>query len=243
MAPASEARERWQALFEGTAGSQLLADIEGAKTPESDWAEYTFEKTADYTRAVIASFAFLEDGAPFSTAETGVFAGGTSAILLQVLGRRWPGRAVHVGVDPYFGPGQSYPDLADTYGLDAYLRALKNLGALASCLRAPYLPFVMSSGTFIHADLLPPSYRFRLFHLDGDHSREAVLRELHYFSSHSRDGAVFILDDVGEGFSGVSAAAGEFQQRQPNFTELKRFIYDLEAGRIGFAVYALPAGR
>ena len=230
----------WWSFFQAAGDSALYREITNISLPVTDWADHSSAKVDDFLRAVLASFELLRHTGPFSTLETGVFAGGTSAIFLHVLGSEFQERSIHVGIDPYFTHGQSYPEYEEHYGIDAYLTGLNNLSETALRLRIPYVPYLMNSETFIRHDLLPGSFNFRLIHLDGDHSASAVLRELRYFTSKVEAPAVFVLDDLGEVFPGVAEAIEQFQKSCPGFVELNRFCYDTKGGNIGFGVYHLP---
>jgi hypothetical protein len=46
---------------------------------------------------------------------------------------------------------------------------------------------------------------FRIVHLDGDHSADAVAEELNYFRNRIANPALIILDDHDEHFPGVEA--------------------------------------
>jgi hypothetical protein len=69
-----------------------------------------------------------------------------------------------------------------------------------------YAHYMMSSADFIRADLLPHPFRFRIVHLDGAHSKEAVVEELTYFRKRLKGPALFILDDHDTNFPGVEEA-------------------------------------
>ena len=235
----SDTKQLWWRLFDEAGDTALYREITNTKLPESDWSEYSPAKVDHFIKAVLASFELLRHDGPFSTLETGVFAGGTSAVFLNVLGCEFKDSSIHVGIDPYFTIGQSYLEYVEHYGSDAYLIGLKDLSEIALRRRIPYVPYLMSSETFIRYDLLPDAYSFRLFHLDGDHSANAVLRELSYFTSKVKAPAVFILDDIGEVFPGVAEAIAQFQKSCPGFVELNRFSYDTKGGNIGFGVYHL----
>jgi hypothetical protein len=233
----SAVQAAWLRRFELADGEEVFARLQDESLPASDWATYSPEKIRDFTRSLIAAVRVMGGDRPVSSVETGVFAGGTSALIMRILGDVFPDRSVHVGIDPYFTLGQSYDEYADDYGIDAYLAAMKDLGQLSGRIRVPYVPFVMSSRTFIEKDLLPDGFDFRLFHLDGDHSEEAVLSELRYFASKVTDSAFFILDDIGEVFPGVLNGAHRFREESPGFIELRRFDYTTRGGDIGFGVY------
>jgi len=64
----------------------------------------------------------------------------------------------------------------------------------------------MGASEFIHADLLQHPAPFRIVHLDGDHSTEAVIEELQYFRRKLGGPAVIITDDHDENSPGVANA-------------------------------------
>jgi hypothetical protein len=235
----SALKEKWRRLFLTAHQNPFYQQIRSGELPDSDWARYSPQKVDDFLKTVLATFALLDDGEPFSTLETGVFAGGTSAVFLYALGLHFPNRSIHVGIDPYFIPEQSYPEFAETYGLTPYLASLKSLSDIGYSVRVPYLPSITSSTTFIRKDLLPGGYDFRLFHLDGDHTAEAVSAELDYFSSKTTKPSIFILDDLGDGFPEIDQALADFEKLHPEFSQLARFSYDTRAGKIGFGVFHL----
>jgi hypothetical protein len=235
--------DSWKRAFQDAEGQELYRRIRAYRLPESDWVYYSQQKVTDFIKTLVAAHRILDTGQPFSTLETGVFAGGTSALLLALLGETYGPRSVHAGVDPYFTLEQAYPEYAEDYGYATYYQTMKELSGIASLLNVPYVPYVMGSDTFIKKDLLMQGYDFRLFHLDGDHSYEAVMGELTYFSSKVRHSAVFILDDLGETFPDVQRAADRFGKDHPGFIELQRFLYPLENGAIGFGVYHYTADR
>ncbi len=234
-------KEKWQSLFLSAEENCFYSQIRSRELPESDWARFSSQKVDDFLKTVLASFALLSDGEPFSTLETGVFKGGSSSVFLHALGLYFPNRSIHVGIDPYFIPEQSYPEYAETYGLVPYLSSLKTLSDISHSVRVPYLPYITSSATFIRKDLLPGGFHFRLFHLDGDHTGEAVSAELEYFSSKTTHPSIFILDDLGEGFPEIDHALAEFKRSHPSFSQLAQFFYDTRAGKIGFGVFHLAS--
>ncbi len=69
----------------------------------SDW-DACIEKTNDFTRLCVAAGRLLPAG---GSVETGVFRGGTAAILLHCASPD----SFHVSIDPYGLPSQSYDDM------------------------------------------------------------------------------------------------------------------------------------
>jgi hypothetical protein len=237
-----DVKDRWWRLFDQAPLSPLYNSIASEPGPKSDWAGDSGSKVDDFVRALVASFALLERYQPFSTVETGVFSGGTSAVFLKALPRGEDGSAIHLGIDPYFAPDQSYRNAkAHGYNAVSYLNALRDLSTIAHRHGTPYVPYLMSSQTFIAHDLLPSSHDFRIFHLDGEHSLSAVEEELTYFSGKARGPCVFILDDIGPMFPGVLQAAENLRLKRGSFHELARFFYDSRylSDQIGFAVFHL----
>ena len=161
----------------------------------SDW-QASPEKMDAFARLVIAAQRVL---GPAGTLETGVCRGGTSALLIASA----PPEAFHVAIDPFGLPSQSYANRAK-YGRWHHVRAaLDALTALGNERSVTVLPYVMSSQTFVAADLLTLEGPIRIVHLDGDHSADAVAMELEYFRSRVAHPALFILDDHDEHFPGV----------------------------------------
>ena len=167
----------------------------GALDLVSDW-EASPEKMDAFTRLVIAAQDTLGPG---GTLETGVCRGGTSALLIGSA----PEEAFHIAIDPYGLLSQSYANRVK-YGRWRHVRAtLAALTQLGRSRAVTVLPYVMSSQTFIAADLLQHEGSIRIVHLDGDHAADAVAMELAYFRSRVAGPAVFILDDHDEHFPGV----------------------------------------
>ena len=161
----------------------------------SDW-QASPEKMDAFARLVLAAQAVLGPG---GTLETGVCRGGTSALLVACA----PAEAFHIAIDPFGLPSQSYANRAK-YGRWHHVRAtLASLAVLGRERAVTVLPYVMSSQTFIAADLLTHEAPIRIVHLDGDHSAAAVAMELRYFRSRVAHPALFVLDDHDAHFPGV----------------------------------------
>jgi hypothetical protein len=163
----------------------------------SDW-QASEAKMDAFARLVVAAQNVLGPG---STIETGVCKGGTSA---QLVGSS-PVDAFHIAIDPFGLPSQSYAN-RNKYGRWAHVRdTLAALTALGGARGVTVLPYVMSSQAFVGADLLTHATTFRIVHLDGDHSADAVAQELAYFRGRIAGPALFILDDHDAHFPGVEA--------------------------------------
>jgi hypothetical protein len=162
----------------------------------SDW-DACAEKMKDFTQVCVAAAKLLPPG---GTVETGVFRGGTAAILLHCASRN----SFHVSIDPYGLPSQSYDDLRETYGeWPEVRRTMSRLTGLAESREITFCHYLMGASDFIRADHLQHPAHFRIVHLDGDHSRAAVAEELAYFRRRIRGPALFVLDDHDDHFPGV----------------------------------------
>lgn len=163
----------------------------------SDW-DACAQKVKDFTRICIAASRLLPPG---GAVETGVFRGGTAAILLHCASPQ----SFHVSIDPYGMPSQSYDDMREEYGKWPEMRrTMTRLSELAEAREVTFCHYLMSASDFIRADHLQHPARFRIVHLDGDHSRAAVAEELAYFRRRVRGPALFILDDHDDHFPGVA---------------------------------------
>ena len=161
----------------------------------SDW-DGSPDKMDAFARLVVAAQDVIGPG---STLETGVCKGGTSALLIKTV----PRDAFHIAIDPFGLPSQSYANRAK-YGRWRHVR--ETLAALMELGRqqdVSILPYVMSSQSFVAGDLLQHDGTFRIVHLDGDHSADAVAQEINYFRSRIANPALIILDDHDEHFPGV----------------------------------------
>ena len=193
----------------------------------SDW-EGSPEKMDTFARLVVAAQAVFGPG---STIETGVCKGGTSALLIAAA----PPDAFHVAIDPFGLPSQSYANRTK-YGRWRHVR--ETLAALMELGRqrdVSVLPYVMSSQSFVAADLLQHEATFRIVHLDGDHSADAVAQELKYFRSRIANLALIILDDHDKHFPGVEEG---LQRAGQGLVPVLHERYDLPAyGEAGFSAW------
>jgi hypothetical protein len=165
---------------------------------ESDW-DAVPAKMAAFHRAILASAQVLPPG---GSVETGVFRGGTSAPLIL----SDPPESFHIGIDPFGLASQSYADLAEVYGRWKDARAtLAKLCALGREREVTYCHYTMAAATFVACDLLDARAPFRVVHLDGDHSEQAVYEELAYFRRKLRRPVLFVLDDHDPSYPGVEA--------------------------------------
>ncbi|QDU31573.1 hypothetical protein ETAA8_67320 [Anatilimnocola aggregata] len=175
--------------------SSLLQECR-ARSLISDWEGCP--KVDDFARLIVATSRVLPAG---GSIETGVYQGGTAGPLLCVAAAE----SFHVSIDPYGLPSQSY--VVQDYGNWPVVRhTLTKLTQLAEERQINFCHYLMDSATFVRADLLTHPGRFRIVHLDGDHSQEAVEMELRYFRRRLTGPALFIMDDHDEHFPGVEAA-------------------------------------
>jgi hypothetical protein len=166
----------------------------------SDWDDQPTQKPGDFACLIVAASMILPPG---GSVETGVFRGGTSGPLIMCASPE----TFHVAIDPYGLPSQSYPYPDLGYGnWPAARSTIATLAALAEKHGVTLCHYVMDARTFIHADLLQHPASFRIVHLDGDHSKAAVIEELEYFRRRVAAPAIFILDDHDENFPGVAEA-------------------------------------
>ncbi len=162
----------------------------------SDW-DACAEKNRDFAALCVAANRLLPPG---GSVETGVFRGGTAGILLNCASPD----SFHVSIDPYGLPGQSYSDMREVYGQwPEARRTMARLSRLAESREVTFCHYLMGASDFIRADHLQHPARFRIVHLDGDHSRAAVAEELAYFRRRIPGPALFILDDHDDHFPGV----------------------------------------
>jgi hypothetical protein len=165
---------------------------------ESDW-DAVPEKMAAFHRVIRASAAVLPAG---GSVETGVFRGGTSGPLMLSN----PPESFHVGIDPFGLASQSYEDLAEVYGQWKGARTtLARLSALGQERDVTYCHYTMAAAKFIACDLLDTRAAFRVVHLDGDHSEQAVYEELDYFRRKLGRPVLVVLDDHDSTYPGVEA--------------------------------------
>jgi hypothetical protein len=163
---------------------------------ESDW-DAVPEKMEAFYRVIFAASAVLPAG---GSVETGVFRGGTSGPLILCDAPE----SFHIGIDPFGLAAQSYADLADVYGQWKGARAtLAKLSVLGEAQNVTYCHHTMAASKFIACDLLNEAADFRIVHLDGDHSEQAVCEELAYFRRKIRRPALFVLDDHDTTYPGV----------------------------------------
>jgi hypothetical protein len=165
----------------------------------SDWDPCP-EKMKDFTQLCVAAARLLPAG---GSVETGVLRGGTAGILLSCGSRD----SFHVSIDPYGLPSQSYTYLREEYGRWPEMRrTMTRLARLAESREITFCHYLMSASDFVRADHLSHPDRFRIVHLDGDHSRAAVAEELAYFRRRISGPTLFILDDHDDHFPGVEEA-------------------------------------
>ena len=163
------------------------------------WMGHVTEKPFDFACLVVAVAHILPPG---GSIETGVFRGGTSALLIQCA----TPETFHVAIDPFGLPSQS---CAPTHGYELWAPArttIARLAALSEHNSVTFRPYVMGAREFIRADLLQHPAPFRIVHLDGEHSNEGVTEELQYFRRKLRGPAVIIIDDHDEHSPGVASA-------------------------------------
>jgi hypothetical protein len=140
---------------------------------------------------------------PGGSIETGVYRGGTSGPLILSAAAE----SFHVSIDPFGLPSQSYQELKNEYGAWPEARkVLARLACLAEERSVTYCHYLMAAADFSAADLLQHPGYFRIVHLDGAHTREAVIDELVYFRSKLKGLTLFILDDDDTHFPGVGEA-------------------------------------
>jgi hypothetical protein len=194
----------------------------------SDW-EPCPDKVLDFSRLVVSAAQVLPAG---GTVETGVFRGGTAGLLLLAT---TPENFL-VAIDPYGLPTQSYPYLAHAYGAwPEARRTMSTLQALGAEQNVTFCHYLMDSQTFAAADHLTHPGTFRIIHLDGDHSKEAVIQELTYFRGRVAGPALIILDDHCEHFPGVEDA---LQVAGAGMVRVFHRFYEFEnAGQWGFSAW------
>jgi hypothetical protein len=211
---------------EGRAASALArARAAGLR---SDWEGCA--KELDFGRLVFAARKVLGAG---SSVETGVFEGGTSALLILSA----TPETFHVSVDPYGLPGQSYP-LEEYRRWESFRKTTRRLAELADDCGVTYAHYLTDSRSFVEADLLPPA-SFNIVHLDGDHGYETVGAELSYFGRKLVPPVLFILDDHDDHYPGVGQALGDF----PDLERVFHRMYDFpNYGWAGFSAW-VSSGR
>ncbi len=131
----------------------------------SDWAGIG-TKEIDFARLVVAARNVLPEG---GSVETGVFQGGTSALLILSC----PADSFHVSVDPYGLPTQSY-EKRECEDWETARRTISRLAGLAAERGVTHCHYFMDSQSFARADLPRHPGRFVIVHLDGPHTEEAV---------------------------------------------------------------------
>jgi hypothetical protein len=185
--------------------AQKKLSLAKSKGLRSDWEGS--EKEFDFARLCVSIGKVLPAG---GSVETGVLRGGTSALLVLTC----PPESFHVSIDPYGLATQSYEGLGykDWGVMRSTVRALAEL---ADTCAVTYCHYLTDSMTFIAANLLQHPGAFRVVHLDGDHTYEAVRAELDYFTTRLSGPTVFILDDHDDNFPGVGRAVAEFPKLEP----------------------------
>ena len=165
----------------------------------SDW-DSCAEKVLHFGALIEAAASLLPPG---GSIETGLYRGGTSGPLILCAAAE----SFHISIDPFGLPSQSYEALKEEYGAWREARmVLARLARLAEERSVTYCHYLMGAADFTHADLLQHPGYFRIVHLDGAHTKEAVIDELIYFRSKLRGPALFILDDDDTHFPGVGEA-------------------------------------
>jgi hypothetical protein len=165
----------------------------------SDW-DSCAEKVLDFGSLIEAAASLLPPG---GSIETGVYRGGTSGPLILCAAAE----SFHISIDPFGLPSQSYEALKEEYGAWPEVRkVLARLALLAEERSVTYCHYLMAAADFIRANLLQQPGYFRIVHLDGAHTKEAVNEELVYFRSKLRGPTLFVLDDHDTHFPGVGEA-------------------------------------
>ena len=198
----------------------------------SDW-DACAEKTNDFAKLCVAAARLLPAG---GSVETGVFRGGTAGVLLNCASPD----SFHVSIDPYGLPSQSYDDMREEYGQWSEVRrTMTRLARLAESREVTFAHYLMAAGDFIRADHLQHPGRFRIVHLDGDHSRAAVAEELAYFRRRIPGPALFILDDHDDHFPGVEEG---LRDEGAGLVPIFRGLYDFPGtyGLAGFSAWLHP---
>jgi hypothetical protein len=166
----------------------------------SDW-DPCVEKVIDFGSLIEAAARVLPPG---GSIETGVYRGGTSGPLIVCASPD----TFHLSIDPFGLPSQSYSEHTGDYG--AWTEVRKTLARLAELgleRSVTYCHYLMASSEFISADLLlHHQSSFRIVHLDGAHTKAAVVDELAYFRRRLPGPTLFILDDHDTNFPGVEEA-------------------------------------
>ena len=195
----------------------------------SDWAGIG-TKALDFARLVVAARRILPAG---GSVETGVFQGGTSALLILSSAPD----SFHISIDPYGLPTQSYSK-EEYEDWEMARRTISGLANLAVEKRVTHCHYLMDSQSFVRADLLRHPGRFAILHLDGFHSEGAVREELTYFLERLPGPTVYILDDHDDGCPGVAAGLAGVEHSMRNV--FHRY-YDTEWGASGFSAWFNPA--
>jgi hypothetical protein len=191
----------------------------------SDWEGSP--KEGDFARLVSAAARSLPAG---SSAETGLFRGGTSSLMILADA---PG-GFHVSVDPFGLPTQSLPN-PEYREWPAVRATLRGLHELAEGSGVTYCHYLTDSLSFIRGDLLAHPARFAMVHLDGDHAYEVVHAELEYFMAKLPGPTLFLLDDHDDHFPGVERALQRFRDE---LTPVMHRLYDFPGyGEAGFSAW------
>jgi hypothetical protein len=234
----SESNSKAHALSREIADLMCAADLqtEGARNVDtcrrrgliSDWDEDDCQKVPHFAALMIAVRSLIPSG---GTVETGVYRGGTSALMM--LSSDFD--RFHVSVDPFGLQGQAYTDPAHGYGnWPEARRTVFELSKLAYEQGINFCHYWMASVQFVSADLLPQPRHFRAVHLDGPHDVGSVTQELHYFRSRIEGPCVFILDDHDDHFPGVQQALDTAGQ---GLVPILHRMYDTRYGRCGFSAW------
>jgi hypothetical protein len=164
----------------------------------SDWDECE-AKVLDFGSLIEATARVLPPG---GSIEVGVFRGGTSGPLILCAAAN----TFHISIDPFGLPSQSYLESSEYGSWPEARRTLSQLAAIGEQREVIYAHYMMSASDFIRADLLQHPFGFRIVHLDGAHSKKAVVQELTYFRKKLKGPTLFILDDHDTNFPGLEEA-------------------------------------
>lgn len=170
------------------------------------------EEWLDWIDAAVAVHLLQDHTArrPANLLEIGVWRGGWAATMLGNV----PDARL-VGVDPY--PAAAAPVRREM---------LDRLGRLGVADR-----FVLHRAL----DEVDPEARFDLIHIDGDHSEDAVWRDLHFARTHLAPQGVIVVDDLSHRWlPGVASATYRFLEH----TGLRMFMITPAKGYLAHAEHA-----
>ena len=190
----------------------------------SDWSNKT-SKTLDFTKLVMSVKHIFPPG---GTIEVGVYAGGTSSILMYACCKD----CFHISIDPY-GLLKKFNE--ETCNFKTVRATLRKLSILAEKLAVTHTHFMLDSHVFVKSDLLFPRERYNIVHLDGDHSYKSVSDELNYFIKKINNPVVLIFDDHDEHYPGVDKA---IKEKSSNLKKIFHKKYQHENyGIAGFSAF------